>query len=156
MNKVLVILLAVISISFTFTPVYADHLMNHYTPENQQQRCNDQLGRDCFCWEVGKCEFASDPFGVMTMPFDEVFGGLALVIFWSVIVGILWLRTENPMLVGIVGTGMTSAYLATLGDVSEITMEFDQARVIGGVLFAVSIAITIYHIVSSKILSPPQ
>ena len=60
------------------------------------------------------------------------------------------------MLVGIVGTAMTSAYLATLGDVSEITMEFDQARVIGCVLFAVSNAITIYHIVSSKILSPPQ
>jgi hypothetical protein len=156
MNRTHFILLALLSVPLFFTPAYADHLMNHYTPESQQQRCNDQLGRDCFCWEIGKCEFASDPYGVMTMPFDEVFGGLALVIFWSVIIGILWLRTENPMLVGMIGTAMTATYLASLETMADVPAEFDQARIIGGVLFAVSLGFTLYHIIQSKILSPPQ
>ena len=90
------------------------------------------------------------------MPFDQVFGGLALVIFWSVIVGILWLRTENPMLVGMIGTAMTATYLASLETMDDLPEEFDQARIIGGILFAISLGFTLYHIIQSKILSPPQ
>lgn len=148
-----------LSLSFPlfFTPtVLADHLGNEVTAQTQEEKCTESVGRDCFCWELGKCEFASDPFGVMTMPFDEVFGGLALVIFWSIIVGILWLRTENPMLCGMIGTAMTATYLASLETMEEVPTEFDQARIIGGVLFAISLGFTLYHIVQSKILSPPQ
>ena len=48
MKKQYFILLALVSIPLFFAPAYGDHLMNHYTPESQQQKCNDQLGRDCF------------------------------------------------------------------------------------------------------------
>ena len=93
----------------------------------------------------------------MLMPFDEIFGGLALVIFWSVIVGILWLRTENPMLCGIIGTAMTGAYLARLQSLGEtMPNEFDMARLVGGILFAVSLGISLYHVITNRLLSSPQ
>jgi hypothetical protein len=157
LNKTVLIALLMINIPLFMMPAYADHLLNHYTPETQQERCNDMMGRDCFCWEVGNCGFPNDPFGVMLMPFDEIFGGLALVIFWSVIVGILWLRTENPMLVGIVGTAMAGAYLGRLQSMGDsIPAEMDMARLVGGILFAISIGISLYHIITNKLLSSPQ
>ena len=46
----------------------------------------------------------------MLQPFDHIFQGMSIVIFWSLMIGILWLRTENPQLVGIIGVVMVSAY----------------------------------------------
>ena len=109
------------------------------------------------CVELGTCMFANDPLNVMLMPFDSIFGGLSIVIFWSLIVGILWLRTENPMLVGLVGIVMCASYLSVL-ETQNIapTVEFEGARLIGSVLFALSLGITIYHILSSRIHAAPQ
>lgn len=157
MKKAVWIFLVLLNIPLFMMPAYADHLLNHYTPETQQERCNDMMGRDCFCWELGECGFAGDPFNVMLMPFDEVFGGLALIVFWSVIIGILWLRTENPMLVGLVGTAMAGAYLARLQTLSEsVPQEFDMARMVGGILFAVSLGIALYHVITNRLLASPQ
>ena len=109
------------------------------------------------CVELGTCMFANDPLNVMLMPFDSIFGGLSIVIFWSLIVGILWLRTENPMLVGLVGIVMCASYLSVL-ETQNLTpsVEFEGARLIGSVLFALSLGITIYHILSSRIHAAPQ
>lgn len=110
------------------------------------------------CVELGTCMFASDPLNVMLIPFDSIFGGLSIVIFWALAIGILWLRTENPMLVGMVGIAMCAAYLTAIeqGTVDIQSAEFDGARLIGGLLFALSLGITIYHIVSNRIHAAPQ
>ena len=110
------------------------------------------------CVELGTCMFANDPLNVMLIPFDAIFGGLSIVIFWSLAIGILWLRTENPMLVGMVGIAMCAAYLTAIetGQLPEQTAEFDGARMLGGLLFAISLGITIYHILSNRIHAAPQ
>ena len=66
------------------------------------------------CFELGTCPWATDPLNTMLIPFDSIFGGLSIVIFWALGVGILWLRTENPMLVGLVGISMCAAYLTAI------------------------------------------
>lgn len=122
-----------------------------------QEECIEKIGRECFCFETGTCEFTSDPLTVMLIPFDSIFGGLSIVIFWSVLIGILWLRTENPQLVGIVGISMVSAYLAYIESSGlAATQEFETARIIGATLIAVSIAISVYQLIINRVLSGPQ
>ena len=83
------------------------------------------------CIERGDCPFTSDPLGTMLLPFDMIFGGLSIVIFWGLVVGILWLRTENPALVGLVGLAMSGAYLAKLfEDGVTAPAEWDSARAV--------------------------
>ena len=116
--------------------------------------CGVELGKTCACWEVGQCSFAQDPLTVMLTPFDYIFAGLSIVIFWGLIVSILWLRTQNPMLIGVIGVAMTAAYMTRAP--AAPSNEFDGARIIGGTLFAVSVGIAIYHLVNSKLHAPPQ
>ena len=110
------------------------------------------------CFELGTCPWATDPLNTMLLPFDSIFGGLSIVIFWALGVGILWLRTENPMLVGMVGIAMCAAYLTAIEQdlVAQQSAEFDGARLIGGLLFALSLGITIYHVISNRIHAAPQ
>lgn len=129
-------------------PIYADMI----TP----LECAEKMGRACTCWELGNCQFTEDPLTVMLFPFDNIFGGLSIVIFWAIVISILWLRTESPQLVGIVGIAMTSAYMAYL-ETNQIvaTSEFETARGIGATLLVVSIGIAIYHLLISRILQGP-
>jgi len=107
------------------------------------------------CWQLGTCEFAQNPFGTMLMPFESIFGGLALVIFWALIIGVLWLRTQNPPLVGIIGILMVSTYLTNLGAVTP-EPEFETARMVGGTLLALSIGISLYQIIVTRLHASPQ
>ena len=121
------------------------------------EECIEKIGRECFCFETGTCEFTSDPLTTMLIPFDSIFGGLSIVIFWSVLIGILWLRTENPQLVGIVGIAMVSAYMAYIESSGlATTQEFETARIIGATLIVVSFGISVYQLLINRILSGPQ
>lgn len=110
------------------------------------------------CFELGTCPWATDPLNTMLIPFDSIFGGLSIVIFWALGVGILWLRTENPMLVGLVGIAMCAAYLTAIeqGAVPAASAEFEGARMIGSLLFALSLGITIYQLISTRIHAAQQ
>ena len=110
------------------------------------------------CFELGTCPWATDPLNTMLLPFDSIFGGLSIVIFWALGVGILWLRTENPMLVGMVGIAISAAYLTAIesGEVVAASAEFEGARMIGSLLFALSLGITIYQLISTRIHSAQQ
>lgn len=152
--KELIFTLMVLSFLPFVNFVYADHLPGSMISETE---CADKMGRDCFCWEQGSCKFTSDPLGTMLKPFDAVFGGLALVIFWAMVVGLLWLRTESPQLVGIVGIAMVASYLSYLETQGlSPTPEFEMARIVGVTLLVVSFGIAFYQMIISRILSGPQ
>ena len=104
-------ILVSLALTLSISPAFADHLPGSMLSETE---CSEKMGRDCFCWEQGTCKFTEDPLAAMLKPYDAVFGGLALVIFWALVVGLLWLRTESPQLVGIVGIAMVSSYMAYL------------------------------------------
>ena len=135
--------------------VFADHLPGSMLTEDE---CADKMGRECFCWELGMCEFTDDPLGVMLMPYDAIFGGLAIVLFWGLVVGLLWLRTESPQLVGIVGIAMVSSYMAYIetANAGAASAEFETARIIGITLLVVSFGIAFYQMITSRLLSGPQ
>lgn len=134
--------------------VFADHLPGSMLTDDE---CADKMGRDCFCWELGSCSFTDDPLGTMLLPYDSVFAGLAIVLFWALIVGLLWLRTESPQLVGIVGIAMVSSYMAYLETSgTPLTPEFETARIIGITLLVVSFGIAFYQMITSRLLSGPQ
>ena len=152
--KELLLTLMVISLLPFINFAYADHLPGSMITEEE---CADKMGRDCYCWEQGSCKFTSDPLGTMLKPFDAVFGGLALVIFWAMVVGLLWLRTESPQLVGIVGIAMVASYLSYLETQGlNPTPEFEMARIVGVILLVVSFGIAFYQMIISRILSGPQ
>tara|TARA_B100000678_G_C18208302_1_gene502286 strand:+ start:1646 stop:1975 length:330 start_codon:yes stop_codon:yes gene_type:complete len=104
------------------------------------------------CWELGECSFADDPLSVMLMPFDSIFGGFSLVVFWGLLCGILWLRTHNAQMVSVVGIAMVAAYMAS-GE--AISPEFEQARIVGTTLILFSLGIGIYQMIIHKINTPP-
>ena len=137
--------------------------------------CYVELGRPCSCVEVGECAFTQDPLATMLYPFDAVLNGsivdytqnpgtqnagipisgLSLVIFWGLMVGIVWLRTEYPMLVGLVGMAMVAGYMAVTPE-DSIPGEFEMARYIGAALFLASLGISIYQMVTTRLHSPIQ
>lgn len=157
MNKTLIITLMVIScLPFINTiDVWGDHLEGSMLTNAE---CSEIMGRECNCWELGNCSFTSDPLGTMLLPYDQSLKGMAMVIFWAMIVGLLWLRTESPQLVGIVGIAMSASYMAylesTTGDVLG-SPEFETARIIGVTLLVVSFGIAFYQMIVARIVSGP-
>ena len=119
------------------------------------QKCYIEFGRVCNDWELGETAFTSNPLGTMLQPFDHIFQGMSIVIFWSLLIGILWLRTENPQLVGIIGVVMVSAYSYSV-DPTLQSPEFETARFVGTVLILVSVGISIYQLIVTRIFAPPQ
>ena len=104
------------------------------------------------CWELGECLFAEDPLTVMLMPFDSVFAGFSLVVFWGLLVGILWIRTHNTMMVSLIGITMVASYMAS-GE--AISPEFESARIIGAVLIIISILFAVFQMFMHKMNTPP-
>jgi hypothetical protein len=135
---------------------FADHLPGSMISESE---CADKMGRECFCWEQGNCKFTSDPLGTMLLPYDAVFSGLAMVIFWALILGLLWLRTESPQIVGMVGIAMSASYMGFLEVTTGVTTgspEFETARIVGVTLLVISIGIAFYQMIIGRIINGGQ
>jgi len=154
--KELILTLMLISFLPFINLAFADHLPGSMISDAE---CADKMGRECFCWEQGNCKFTSDPLGTMLLPYDAVFSGLAMVIFWAFIIGILWLRTESPQIVGMVGIAMSASYMGFLETTTGSTIgspEFETARVIGITLLVISIGIAFYQMIISRIMHGAQ
>jgi len=108
---------------------------------------------DFSCYELGTCKFPQDPFGTMLLPFNSIFGDLALVIFWALIIGVIWIRTQNPQMVSIIGIVLTAGYLGAVGGYQNLTLDFIRAHTVGAVLIVLSLAIGIWHILIRRITS---
>ena len=118
------------------------------------QKCSIEFGRACNDWELGETAFTKNPLGTMLQPFDHIFQGMSIVIFWGLLVGILWLRTENPMLVGLIGVTMVSSYSYAV-DPTLQSPEFETARFVGVVLLVISVGISLYQLFG-RLYAPPQ
>lgn len=151
--KELILMLMVVSLLPFIDSAFANHLPNSGVTELE---CAEKMGRECFCWEYGKCAFTDDPLGTMLLPYDSLLSGLAIVIFWALVIGILWLRTESPQIVGMVGIAMSASYMAYLESTTGSTLgspEFETARVIGVTLLVVSMGIAFYQMIISRLLN---
>ena len=120
----------------------------------RKQKCFIEFGRECADWELGETQFTSNPLGTMLQPFDHIFQGMSIVVFWALLVGIVWLRTENPMLVGILGVTMVASYSYAL-DPTLQSPEFETARFIGIILLVTSLGISLYQL-WGRLYAPPQ
>ena len=155
MNKTLILSLMVIScLPFINTlDVWGDHLEGSMITDAE---CSEIMGRECNCWELGNCSFTSDPLGTMLLPYDQSLKGMAMIIFWAMIIGLLWLRTESPQLVGIVGIAMSASYMAYVQANSiELAAGWEEARIVGVTLLVVSFGIAFYQMIVARIVSGP-
>ena len=118
------------------------------------QKCSIEFGRTCNDWELGETAFTKNPLGTMLLPFDHIFQGMSIVVFWGLLIGILWLRTENPMLVGLIGVCMVSSYSYAV-DPTLQSPEFETARFVGVVLLVISVGISLYQLFG-RLYAPPQ
>jgi hypothetical protein len=133
--------------------VWGDHLEGSMLTNAE---CSEIMGRECNCWELGNCSFTSDPLGTMLLPYDQSLKGMAMVIFWALIIGLLWLRTESPQLVGIIGIAMSASYMAYLAETGTVAADgWDEARIVGITLLVVSFGIAFYQMIISRITSGP-
>jgi len=108
-------------------------------------------GPEPYCFETlesGLCGFFTDPFHAVQAPFSAILGDLTIVAFWGILLGILWIRTENLMLVSIVGLLVSGTFVAY--EQSQVTL-YEPAVSIGMILVAVSIGITLFQLIRHKI-----
>ena len=83
----------------------------------------------------------ADFFAATLAPLDAQVEGYGLMILWGGILAMLWFKTENIMLIGIVGIIIAAT----------ITGMSDQAKGIGMLLLAVSIGILLYQMIRQRI-----
>ena len=62
--------------SLLILPILAGNISTANAMFVTQEECIEKIGRECSCYEIGTCEFTSDPLTVMLIPFDAIFGGL--------------------------------------------------------------------------------
>jgi len=89
------------------------------------------------CYELGTCDFFLHPLDTMLEPFLHIFGAYFYIIIWGLLIGILWLRVSNTMLVAIVGV-LLAVVIQT-----QFTTE---TQTIGYGLMALAIAVALYQI----------
>lgn len=89
------------------------------------------------CYELGNCQFFQAPLDAMLAPFLGVFGAFFYIIVWGFIIGILWLRVSNTMLVGIIGIILAVLFQPQFGD---------DETLIGYLLLGLAVAVALYQI----------
>lgn len=102
------------------------------------------------CWEQGdiitRCNFLDAPLEALVQPYEAVFDVWWVVIVWGMFLGILWLKTQNTMLVGIVGLMASSL----IGGV------YEPALGIGVVMFLIAMGFTFYGLIQYRLEQPQQ
>lgn len=99
------------------------------------------------CWESldGKfCGLFTKPLEAIQQPFISYFGVWFLVIVWATFIAIIWLRSQNPMMVAVVG--IIFAFLIPSMD--------QRAIGVGMLLVALSIGITFYQLYQQRAQYP--
>lgn len=112
---------------------------------NQIQISQEIGPNDPSCFELSTCDIFSKPLESIVIPYAATFGDFTLVIIWGIIIGILWLRVQNTMMVGIVGIALAAVFLPGFSQ---------EAQVIGYGLLAVAVGVAVYQMVSTRLSYP--
>jgi hypothetical protein len=100
------------------------------------------------CFEDGSfCNFASSPFDAMMQPISFVLGVFTYPIIYGIFLGIIWIKTKDTMMVGIVG--MLMASLAIGNGVFQNWN--NQILIMGVMLFSIALGITMYQLYTNRI-----
>ena len=90
LNKLLLMTVIMIFIPLSSATAYVsdERCIEEYNlPAGEEctraQKCYIEFGRVCNDWELGETAFTSNPLGTMLQPFDHIFQGMSIVIFWS-------------------------------------------------------------------------
>ena len=76
------------------------------------------------------------------LPLEAVIPNYSLVVVWGGILGILWFKTENVMLIGVVGVIVASTFTVTF---------YSQALGVGLLMFGVSLGIMLFQLLRQRI-----
>ena len=105
------------------------------------------------CIEDGTfCDFVQAPFDAMLQPFVVIFGDFTYPIFYGVFIGIIWLKSKDIMLTGVLGVFTVGGAIA--GGV--LTDWNDQIIQMGILLLAIAIGVVMYQLFISKLAQPSQ
>ena len=105
------------------------------------------------CVEDGTfCDFTIAPFDAMLQPFILIFGVFTYPIFYGIFLGIVWLKTKDIMLTGVLGVFTVGGAIA--GGV--LTDWNDQIIQMGVLLLAIAIGVVIYQLFITKLAQPSQ
>jgi hypothetical protein len=95
------------------------------------------------CYELGTCDLFANPLDAMLEPFFGAMGQFFLVIMWGLIIGIIWLRTSNTMLTGVVGIGISSIFVFS-----------EETQLVGVLLLGAAIGMVVYQLYTQRINFP--
>jgi len=89
--------------------------------------------------------FFQDPFNEIIAPYEATLGDFTLVIAWAIIIGVLWIRVSNTMMVGVIGVALAALF----------TQGFSEdAQQIGYALLAAAVAVALFQILTVRINFP--
>ena len=106
---------------------------------------------DPSCVEDGTyCDFTQAPFDAMIQPIALVFGVFTYPILYGIFLGIIWIRTRDPMTTGIIGLFMAGAGIGA-GVLSDWN---DQIIAMGALLFIIALGVVFYQLYIDKLARP--
>ena len=142
-------------------PLFALQLCTFFLPQSSfgfGQDNPDTVEIETTCYELGTCNFFEEPFNTLILPYSEVFGAFIFLLVWALIIGILWLRLGNTMVVGIIGLALAAMFNSPLDldqdGQADLTPFAGDAQLIGYVLLCVAITVVIYQILAVRTRYP--
>lgn len=99
---------------------------------------------DPLCFEDGSlCNFTDAPFDALVQPYLAIFGVWTYPIIYGIFLGIIWHRSKDPLLVGVVGIMMASIGIGA-GVIDDWNLDFIR---VGAGLLAIALAVTLYQVI---------
>ena len=109
------------------------------------------------CYEVPDMEdcpdFFAQPFDRMFDPYQSVFQDFTFVIVWAIIIGILWLRVSNTMMVSVIGVVLAALFTRPDAE-GNLTGFSEEAQAVGWGLLILAVVVAIYQILTVRVHFP--
>jgi len=144
--RIIPLLLLTVSISLTVLTsqsAYATHINGDLFEGHTDTDFTSEAPSNPSCFELGTCDLFANPLDAMLEPFFSAFGQFFLVIMWGLIIGIIWLRTSNTMLTGVVGIGVSSLFVFS-----------EETQLVGVILLGAAIGMVIYQLYTQRLNFP--